>query len=269
MSFTYTKLSSSITESTIWQESDTTRIVWITMLAMADSSGCVWGSIPGLANRARVSLEACEEALLKLLSPDKYSRTKDHEGRRLREIDGGWLLTNHGKHRAAHDPSQRRDYWREYKRRKAENGPGLPSVPQCGSVERSGIPADSIQADTNADTEAQKRELLPEAVMQLPAVGRKFYAVTRGQVERWEELFPAIDVVQCLRSMVAWLEANPKNRKTTSGMARFVANWLSREQNKAPRNDALSVRPKKEWTQGDPSNPGDWAAAEIREEDCE
>lgn len=101
--FSFTKLFSSITESTIWAEANHVRIVWITMLAMADRQGRVYATIPGLAGRARVSVEECEEALTKFLSPDKYSRSKDHEGRRIEDIDGGWLLLNYERYRALRD----------------------------------------------------------------------------------------------------------------------------------------------------------------------
>ena len=95
----YTKLFSSIITSTIWTEDDKTRIVWITMLACADKNGEVQASIPGLARIAGVTLEAAEAAIQKFLSPDKHSRTKDDEGRRIEEIEGGWYLLNHRKYR--------------------------------------------------------------------------------------------------------------------------------------------------------------------------
>ena len=95
----YTKLFNSIISSTIWTEDDQTRIVWITMLAMADKNGEVQGSIPGLARMAGVTVEATEKALSKFLSPDPYSRTKDEEGRRIEEIEGGWAMINHAKYR--------------------------------------------------------------------------------------------------------------------------------------------------------------------------
>ena len=104
----YTKLFNSIITSTIWMESDQTRIVWITLLAMADKNGEVQGSIPGIARVAGVSLDACKAAFKAFLSPDPYSRTKDDEGRRIEEIDGGWLLINHAKYRemASRDESK-------------------------------------------------------------------------------------------------------------------------------------------------------------------
>lgn len=96
----YTKLFNSIVTSTIWLETDRTRIVWITMLALADQNGEVQASIPGLAHVAGVPVEDCRTALAKFLGPDLDSRTKDDDGRRIEEIDGGWSLINHGKYRA-------------------------------------------------------------------------------------------------------------------------------------------------------------------------
>jgi len=105
----YTKLFSSITDSTIWQAPDATRLVWITMLAMADKEGYVGASIPGLANRARVSLDDCLAALDCLLAPDKWSRTEDFEGRRIECADGGWNLLNYTKYRTIRNEDDRRE----------------------------------------------------------------------------------------------------------------------------------------------------------------
>lgn len=96
----YTKLFSSIITSTIWREDNPTRLLWVTMLALADQHGEVHGSVPGLAAMANLTVPDCESALHKLLSPDPYSRTKDSDGRRIEEIDGGWCLINHPKYRA-------------------------------------------------------------------------------------------------------------------------------------------------------------------------
>src|SRR6266404_3588614 len=118
----FTKLFNTIVTSTIWQEDDKTRIVWITMLAIADAFGNVFAAIPGLASVANVSIEAVEKAVKNLLAPDPYSRTTDHEGRRVEEIDGGWHIINYGKYRKMMDEEERREYkakWaRESRRQK-------------------------------------------------------------------------------------------------------------------------------------------------------
>jgi hypothetical protein len=77
---------------------------------------------------------------------------------------------------------------------------------------------------------------MPPAVIRLPAVGGKEYAVSQDQVSHWEELYPAVDVMQALREMVGWLEAEPKRKKTANGMVRFITGWLARAQNRGPRN---------------------------------
>lgn len=86
--------------STVWQEAAHVRLVWITLMCLCDDKGAVSASVPGLAREAGVSIEQCEEAISRFLAPDRYSRTKEHEGRRVEEIDGGWRLLNHAKYRA-------------------------------------------------------------------------------------------------------------------------------------------------------------------------
>lgn len=152
MSITFTKLFSSITESTIWCEPSDTRVVWVTMLAMADRCGRIWGSVPGLANRAQVSLKATEEALQKFLSPDPYSRTPEHEGRRIEVIDGGWRLLNHEKYRAIRDDEERKAYKRDWIRQKREEEKSK----SVDNVDSSRPPYTKAEADTEADTDKHK-----------------------------------------------------------------------------------------------------------------
>ena len=104
----FTKLHGSLLTSSLWMESKATRLVWIAMLASKDAEGHVTGSVPGLANVANVTVEECEEALQVLSSPDPYSRTPDHEGRRIEKCDGGWMVLNHFKYRDGTKESSRR-----------------------------------------------------------------------------------------------------------------------------------------------------------------
>lgn len=107
----YTKLFGTLIGSTIWrEESKETKIVWITMLAMANRDGVVECSMPGLADFAKVSVDEVKRALLTLMSPDEYSRTPDHEGRRVEPVDGGWLILNHAKYREKMNMEDRREY---------------------------------------------------------------------------------------------------------------------------------------------------------------
>jgi hypothetical protein len=126
----FTKLFSSITRSTIWAEDDATVKIWITMMALADRDGIVEASIPGLAHEARKSLEEVEAALKKFLSPDKYSRSKEYEGRRIEEVRGGWRLLNHDYYRGLLDQDDQRERAAERQRRSRERkASGQQSLP--------------------------------------------------------------------------------------------------------------------------------------------
>ena len=88
------------------------------LLAMTDTAGCVYASMPGLAKRAGVSIPEAETAIKCFLSPDPYSRTKDNEGRRIKEIEGGWQLLNYEKYTQAKSREARNAYQREQMRRR-------------------------------------------------------------------------------------------------------------------------------------------------------
>ena len=111
----YTPLFSSIVTSSIWQEDNATRLLWVTLLALADASGKIEGSIPGIANIANIPLEECKAALKKLESPDPYSRTKENEGRRIHEIDGGWQIYNYKKFRDK--AKSRAEYYKNWRKK--------------------------------------------------------------------------------------------------------------------------------------------------------
>lgn len=109
----FTKLASSIVTSSVWVQDDYILRVWIAMLATADANGVVEASVPGFANLCRVSIEQMEQAIAKLSEIDVYSRSPDHDGRRIEKIDGGWLILNYAKYRAKRDPEERKRQVRE------------------------------------------------------------------------------------------------------------------------------------------------------------
>lgn len=119
----FTKLFSSITESSVWCEDNDVLRVWVAMLAKAGADGVVEGSVPGFASLCRMSVSEFEKAVKILVSPDKYSRSKEHDGRRIEAIDGGWVVLNHAKYRQrslVDREGSRAPYMREYRARKRE-----------------------------------------------------------------------------------------------------------------------------------------------------
>lgn len=117
MAETFVKLFGSILDSTIWAEDSDTKVVWVTLLAMSDQNGYVGASVPGLSARSGVPIPKIEEALAKFLAPDPYSRSQEHEGRRIVKVDRGWELLNYQKFRELRDKEKRREQFRDSKRR--------------------------------------------------------------------------------------------------------------------------------------------------------
>lgn len=76
-----------------------------------------------------------------------------------------------------------------------------------------------------------------ESVVDILLRDGSYFPITQTHVLRWEKLFPDVLVLDTLREMGAWLEANPQRRKTRRGALRFVTGWLLREQNTPRRTD--------------------------------
>lgn len=227
----YTKLFSSIVTSTIWSEDDRTRIVWITMLALADKNGEVQASIPGLAKVAGVSIDACESAIQRFLSPDPYSRTKDDEGRRIEEIQGGWMLLNYGKYRLMASKDEARasnaERQRRHRDRQKRNGKG---VTGNGSVthhrdiaeaeaeaekensEKSNDFSSSLSLPTRTPSRKRSAELSPEQESEFSQFWQAYPKRTgRGLAEQaWAKMRPPLpEVLAALewqRNQPDWLK---------------------------------------------------------------
>ena len=100
-------------------------------------------------------------------------------------------------------------------------------------------------------TEPQAASMPP--VIFLPLNDGTEYPVSQEQCHEWAGLYPAVDVIQQLRQMRAWLIANPRRRKTARGINGFIVNWLSREQDKPGRKGTYSAESpqkqgRKSWT---------------------
>lgn len=161
----FTKLFSCILDSTIWQEPPQTKILWITMLAMSDRNGEVHASVPGLAKRAGITLEECERGIACLMAPDPYSRTKDHDGRRVGTIDGGWALLNHAKYRALLSAEERREYNRQ---KQAEHRANK----KASAIVNDSQSPSALSAHTEAEAEADKNTPLPPKGGDLPLLAQ-------------------------------------------------------------------------------------------------
>jgi uncharacterized protein YdaU (DUF1376 family) len=71
-----------------------------------------------------------------------------------------------------------------------------------------------------------------EIVIEIPLVGGTEYPVRQSLVTELDAAYPAVDVLQTLREIRAWNLANPRERKTESGVVRHINRWMAKEQNR-------------------------------------
>ncbi|WP_218814705.1 hypothetical protein [Rickettsiella endosymbiont of Dermanyssus gallinae] len=63
----------------------------------------------------------------------------------------------------------------------------------------------------------------------IPLKNNHHFLVTPTQLENWQKTYPNINVLQELRQIQAWNEANPTERKTTLTVFRHINTWLAKE----------------------------------------
>ncbi len=166
LNMAFTKVHQSILQSSLWCEDSDTKVVWITLLALADKHGEVAGSIPGLARTAGVPLERCQAAIAKFLSPDPFSRTPDNEGRRLEAIDGGWALVNYAKYR--HEASKEDAKERNAKRQQRHRDKALLGVTRNASSRSVTQNRDIAEAEAEADKDIGGKPPSPHDAPSIP-----------------------------------------------------------------------------------------------------
>lgn len=85
-----------------------------------------------------------------------------------------------------------------------------------------------------------------KAVMLLPLNSGEEFAVTEEDFEVWKKAYQAVNVLQELQKMVAWLHSNPTRKKTRSGVKKFVNSWLSRAQDNPKGAAMLTLQPSRD-----------------------
>lgn len=96
-----------------------------------------------------------------------------------------------------------------------------------GSVEKS-VEGEVIKPTDKAAK--GKQQVSTDAVFTLPLNDGTEYGITQEQIDKWSGLYPRVDIMQALRNMYGWLDADPARRKTRRGITRFVTSWLARDQ---------------------------------------
>jgi hypothetical protein len=261
----FVKLDDGILDSSLWVDGDSTRLFLAALLLARpqeftepieqisvrgfDKTGFVappgwYGFIPasgsGLIRRALLDSDQGLKALEKLCSADDESRSCEFEGRRLARVPDGYVILNFMKYRDKdHTAAERQRRLRDRNRERD-------SVTDITRDKRD-VTRDVTQSESESESLKTKTKPSAERDKSLPAVASlptliaiplndgTEHGITARDVEEFRSLYPAVDVMQELRNMRGWSLANQSNRKTKKGVMRFIAGWLSNQQNRAPR----------------------------------
>ena len=93
------------------------------------------------------------------------------------------------------------------------------------------LSADEIKAGSSQKSLQQIIPEEPSVITLLLNTGEE-YGIVQSDIAEWQELYPAVDIMQELRNMKGWCKENSTKRKTVRGIRRFITSWLAREQNR-------------------------------------
>ena len=99
----------------------------------------------------------------------------------------------------------------------------------------------NINSYINAPSDLENHSM---PAIELTLNDKSLYPIYENMIDEWKELYPNVDVMQELRKMKGWLNANPTKRKTKKGILRFVNSWLTREQDKGytqPKQETFNI----------------------------
>jgi hypothetical protein len=89
-------------------------------------------------------------------------------------------------------------------------------------------------------------ELHATPIGTLPCIGKyigkpvKAWPLYQAKIDEWQATYPGVNVVDELRKARQWLIDNPAQRKTYTGMPRFLNRWLAKEQDRGGSGNGKS-----------------------------
>ena len=121
--------------------------------------------------------------------------------------------------------------WGEHQRIRNQKSKYPEYDPKCDILLTIDSKRQQEQANDSNCEQNQSEQVEPPVITLLLNTGEE-YGISQSNVYEWSELYPAVDVMQCLRNMKGWLMAHNSRRKTIRGINKFIITWLQKEQDK-------------------------------------
>lgn len=66
-------------------------------------------------------------------------------------------------------------------------------------------------------------------VLAIPLRDDSTFEITQAMIDEWQALYGSVDIVQILKNIRGWNLANPKKRKSRTGIVQHINQWLAKE----------------------------------------
>lgn len=139
----------------------------------------------------------------------KQQRQLNSSQKNIERIDGADSV-----HENVHTDIENRDRYKETRDKSKEK-----------EIEKEEVPNGTSCAEPEKSVSAPP-------IISLILNDKSFFDVSDEDVAKWNELYPAVDVMQELRKMAGWCESNTTKRKTRRGVRAFITSWLARAQDR-------------------------------------
>lgn len=101
--------------------------------------------------------------------------------------------------------------------------------------EREGEGEREVECISSLIDSGKGRGASESAAVSIPLNDKSEFQIPAKQVQQWQDLYPAIDVLDELVRFRQWSIDHPKKRKTRRGVMTSITRWLSEEQDKGGR----------------------------------
>lgn len=131
------------------------------------------------------------------------------------------------------------------------------------------MPPRSQEQEQAQEQEQDQIPIAPRFEIGLTLNDKTTHHPTLVEIDSWQKLYPAVNIEQALRNMAGWCESHPKDRKTKSGINKFIHNWLKKDQDRGGNNHVTTSRSNYERPQTAAEKGAAWLASQRDESLCD
>lgn len=230
--------------------------LWPVVLSMADRFGEIDVTPAYIAGVTGLPVDEVAACMERFCEPDPYSRTSDHEGRRLELIDNnrkwGWRVLNHSKYREkarllsknAQQTASGMDAERKRKEREAAKCPPLSA----------GVRPSDEDGDLNKDS-GKEREGAFAPPPKPPNGGKpsrpvatripEYFCLSAERQEYAESKLPRVNAVALFEEFSDYWRALPGQKALKLDWDATWRTWVRRSADKYPMINGAAVQPEK------------------------